>query len=85
NSYKLSDIKSYFTLVAGNGYSINLSFKFRDGNKIFFAIPYKNLSEDQTNTVEVINSFRLMIRNYNKTLNENQRIRIGWWMKGSGY
>jgi hypothetical protein len=85
NSYKLCDIKSYYTLIAGGGNSIRLSFKFKDANKIFFNIPFKNLSDDQTNTEEVINSFRLMIKNYNKTLNENQRIRIGWWMKGGGF
>ena len=85
NSYKLCDIKSCYTLISNSGYSIGLSFKFKNANKIFFAILYKNLSEDQTNTEEVINSFRLMIKNYNKALNENQRIKIGWWMKGGGY
>lgn len=85
NSYKLCDIKSYYTLISNSGYSIGLSFKFKNANKIFFTIPYKNLSEGQTNTEEVINSFRLMIKNYNRTLNKNQRITIGWWMKGGGY
>jgi hypothetical protein len=84
NSYNLCDIKSYYTLIAGTGNSIHLFFKFKNGNKLSFTFPFKKLSEDQTNTDEVIRSFRLMIKDYNKSLNENEHIKIAWWMKGGG-
>lgn len=74
--YKLNDIKSYWIAESPNGYSSGLAFKLKSNNpkKIYFAIFNKKLSEDQTDTEEVLESFQSMIKNYNKRLETNKQI-----------
>jgi hypothetical protein len=74
--YKLDSIKSYWIAESSSGNSYGLAFKLKSNHskRIYFAFSDKKQSEDQTDTVVVLESFQSMIKNYNKIVDKNKQI-----------
>jgi uncharacterized membrane protein YbhN (UPF0104 family) len=74
--YKLDDIMSYGITVASTGYSSNLAFKLKlNKPKTINIVMYnEKQSADQTKTEEILESFQLMINDYNKIMNTSKKI-----------
>lgn len=76
--YELNDIVSYGVTESSNGYSTTLAFKLKLKNRNAISITMYNekQSVDQTKTEEVLEAFQSMINNYNKTVNDHEKIAL---------
>jgi hypothetical protein len=85
--YQLSDISSYGITESTNGYSTRMSFSFKVNNAktINITMYNKKQSVNETDTEEILEAFQSMINNYNKTVNDDERIGLKQTFEESVY